>query len=109
MLKLLEEHTVILSRQMLAELSEVIARDKFTVNRAHVKRFLSDLTSMSKIVPDNPRFKILLQDSDDDVILNAAYTGKADYIVTGDKHLLSLEKFKKTRIVNVALMLEVIG
>jgi putative PIN family toxin of toxin-antitoxin system len=30
-LKLLDEHTIVLSRQMLAELSKVIAGDKFTV------------------------------------------------------------------------------
>lgn len=64
-LKLLEEHTVVLSRQMLAELSDVIARDKFTVKRSQVNRFLSDLTSNSKMVPDNPRFKVILQDSDE--------------------------------------------
>jgi putative PIN family toxin of toxin-antitoxin system len=40
-LKLLEEHTIILSRQMLAELSDVIARDKFKINRAQVNRVLS--------------------------------------------------------------------
>jgi predicted nucleic acid-binding protein len=63
---------------MLSELSDVIARDKFTVKRTQVNRFLSDLTSNSKMVPDNPRFKVILQDSDDDVILNTAYTGKAE-------------------------------
>ena len=108
-LKLLEEHTVVLSHQMLAELSDVIVRDKFTVSRSQVNRFLSELTNNSKMVPDNPRFKVLLQDSDDDVVLNTAYTGKANYIVTGDKHLLSLEKFKKTKIVNITQMLEILS
>ena len=94
---------------MLSELSEVIARDKFTVKRTQINRFLSDLTSNSKMVPDNPRFKVILQDPDDDVILNTAYTGNADYIVTGDKHLLSLEKFKRTKIVNIPQMLEILS
>lgn len=49
-----------------------------------------------------------MQDSDDDVVLNAAYTGKEDYIVTGDKHLLSIEKFKKTKIVNITQMFEIL-
>ncbi len=108
-LKLLEEHTIILSRQMLAELSDVIARDKFKINRAQVNRFLSNLTSISKIVPDSPRFKVIMQDFCDDVVLNAAYTGKADYIVTGDKHLLSIEKFKKTKIVNMTQLFEILN
>jgi putative PIN family toxin of toxin-antitoxin system len=108
-LKLLEEQTVVLSRQMLAELSDVITRDKFTVKSSQVNRFLSILMRNSKIVTDNPRFTVISEDSDDDVILNTAYTGKADYIVTGDKHLLVLKKFKKTKIVNVTQMLEILS
>ena len=61
-----------------------------------------------KIVTDNACFKVISQDPDADVILNAAYTGKADYIVTGDKHLLNIGKFKQTQIVSVVQMLEIL-
>ena len=108
-LNLLGEHTVALSPKMLAELADVITRDKFRVKSPQVNRFLSSLTKNSKMVKDNPRFKVVLEDSDDDVVLNASYTGKADYIETGDKHLLALKKFKKTEIVNVAQMLEILA
>ena len=105
-LKLLHEHTVILSRPMLTELADVISRDKFTISSSQVDRFLSSLIRMSKIVSDHNRFKVILQDPADDVVLNAAYTGRADFIVTGDRHLLTLEQFKKTKILNVNEMLE---
>jgi len=106
-LLLLEKHSVILSRQMLAELSDVITRDKFNVKNFQVNRFLSDLMRTAEIAKDNPLFKVIQEDPDDDVILNVAYTGKADYIVTGDKHLLALKKFKQTEIVTIAQMLEI--
>ena len=61
---------------------------------------------MAKIVPDNALFTEVLADPDDDTVLNAAYAGKAEYIVTGDKHLLVLNQFKKTRIVTVNQMLD---
>ena len=105
-IELLDKHTVILSRQMLAELADVLSRDKFTVTSSHVDRFVSSLVRMSKIVPDNARFKVVLVDHDDDKVLNTAYAGKAEFIVTGDRHLLVLEKFKKTKIVNVNQMLD---
>ena len=60
---------------------------------------------MSKIVPDNARFKVVLKDPNDEV-LNTAYSGRAEFIVTGDRHFLVLEKFKKTKIVNVNQMLD---
>lgn len=103
--KLLEEHTVILSRQMLAELADVLARDKFAVKTAQADRFLAILVRNAKVVTPSSRFKIK-EDPDDDIVLNTAYVGKAEYIVTGDRHLLELKEFKRTKIVKVAQMLE---
>ena len=37
--------------------------------------------------------------------LTTAFDGKADYIVSGDKHLLSLGAFRGIRILNVDEML----
>ena len=107
-LKLLEEHTVILSRQMLAELADVLTRDKFNVKNSQVDRFLATLVRKSKIASVVPHFKVVLEDPDDNIVLNTAYTGKADYIITGDKHLLALKEFKNIEIVNVTQMLEII-
>jgi len=107
-LEILDRHTLILSRQMLAEFEDVIARDKFAVTSSQVEDFLSSLMRLSKMVPDKARFRVLSQDPDDDVVLNTAYTGKADFIVTGDRHLLDLGQFKKTKIVNVNHMLEIL-
>jgi putative PIN family toxin of toxin-antitoxin system len=94
---------------MLAELADVLARDKFHVKSSQVNRFLANIENNSKVVEDNPRFKVISEASDDDIFINAAYTGKADYILTGDKHLLALKKFKQTKIVNVTQMLEILG
>jgi len=105
-LKLLEEHTVILSRQMLAELADVLTRDKFIVKTSRVERFLAILVRKSKIVTPSSRFKVISEDPDDDVVLNTAYAGKAEYIVTGDRHLLALKEFKRTKIVTVTQIIE---
>jgi putative PIN family toxin of toxin-antitoxin system len=105
---LLGKYTVILSRKMLAEFADVAGREKFHVTNAQVERFLSIIVRMAKIVADNAWFAEVLADSDDDVVLNAAYVGKADYIVTGDKHLLVLKQFKKTKIVTVKQMLDIL-
>ncbi len=102
--ELLDKHTVILSRQMLAELADVLSRDKFSVTSSQVDRFVSSLVRISKIVPDNSQFKAVLEDPDDNKVLNTAVSGRADFIVTGDHHLLVLSQFKKTKIVNVNQM-----
>ena len=51
--------------------------------------------------------ELVLEDPDDDVVLNTAYTGKAEFIVTEDKHLLELGHFKKTKIVTVNQMQDI--
>ena len=105
-LKLLEKHTVILSRQMLAELADVLTSGKFAVKTAQADKFLAILVRKSKIVTSSSRFRVISEDPDDDIVLNMAYAGKAQYIVTGDRHLLALKEFKRTKIVTVNQMLE---
>jgi putative PIN family toxin of toxin-antitoxin system len=106
--ELLDKHAVILSRLMLAELEDVVSRDKFSVTDSQVDRFVSSLIRTSKVVLDNVRFKVVLEDPDDDVVLNTAYSGRAEFIVTGDHHLLVLGQFKKIKIVTVNQMQDIL-
>jgi len=47
-------------------------------------------------------------DPDDDKFLAVAIEGCANYIVSGDKHLLSLGKFENIKILNSRQFLQVI-
>ena len=107
--ELLEKQEVVSSRGLLAELLEVLSRDKFKeVEKSQVESFLSILASKLILVSDEPRHKVILEDPDDDLVLCVARLGKADYIVTGDRHLLDLKQYKKIRIVTVKDMLELL-
>ena len=108
-LKLLEEHTVILCSQMLAELADVISRDKFSVTRSQVDRFISILVKKATIVSVSSIPKVMLEDPDDDVVLATALSGKAEYIVSGDKHLLKIACYEKTQIVSVNHFIQIIA
>lgn len=108
-LKLLENHLVVLSPEMLAELADVLSREKFKdIRSSQVDRFIAGLIHKAKIVRVRSRFKAIAADPNDDIVLNTAYSGKARYIVTGDNHLLALKAFKGIEIVKVAKMLELI-
>lgn len=41
----------------------------------------------------------ICRDEKDDFLSNLAVDGKADYLITGDKHLLVLQKIEKTKII----------
>lgn len=107
--KLLEEHMVVSSTEMLAELADVISRDKFReVKSWEAGRFMSILAGRSVLVTIRQPLKIVADDPDDDMVLNTAHEGRADYIVSGDRHLLKLREFRRIKIVTVKQMLEMI-
>ena len=49
------------------------------------------------------------RDPKDDFLLSLAKDGKADYLITGDKDLLNLGKFKKTKILTITDFLNQLG
>ncbi len=54
---------------------------------------------MSRAVPDDP---------DDDHLLAAAVEGRAAFLVTGDRHVLSLEEHEGIRILTPAAFLKIL-
>lgn len=97
-----------MSLEILAELADVLSRDKFFIKRSQVDQYLSGLARKSKIVTLRSLLKVVALNPDDDVVISTAFFGKAEYIVTGDEHLLALKEFKNTQIVTVNQMLNIL-
>ena len=55
------------------------------------------------------RFRAVKEDPADNAILNTAYDGRCDFIVSGDHHLLSLKKFRAIRILSPGRMLSLLS
>ncbi len=105
------EFTLELSSEMFSELVNVVSRKKFEkyVTDIDVKLFLADLSRIGKFVKAKSKFKVILEDPDDDIIVRTAYDGKADYIVSGDRHLLALKEFRGIKILTVNEMLNILN
>ena len=99
---------IVSSVQMLAELEDVLHRDKFQLTDGQITDYLSLVISGSTVlnVADYP--EVIRADPDDDVVLASALEGEADYIVTGDKHLLLLREYCKTKIITVKQILAIL-
>lgn len=97
-LKMSLEHSfqVIISPILMAELLDVINK-KFSLNLEDYHLLEQQILHNFIIVKPFKAFHIL-NDEDDNRVLEAAYEGKCDYIVTGDKELLRLGKFKRIKI-----------
>lgn len=103
-----KKYVLVTSREILNELAGVLRRPKFQMNEAEIMQILFALVSSSDIKIVKSKFKVVKEDPDDDVIINTAYDGQADYIVSGDDHLLSVKKFKNIQIVTVAEMFKML-
>lgn len=102
------EFTLVTSRPMLNELMLVLRRTKFKTSEDEIHKVVSALIRSSELVPTKSEFKVVMKDPSDDIIVITAHDGQADIIVTGDKQLLALEKFKRIDIVTVKRMLEIL-
>lgn len=93
------------SPALLAELMDILSRPKFEKKIAssllsveQIVDLYSELVSVVRPTPV-PR---LAPDPDDDVVIGTAIAAKADFIVTGDRALLSVTHFEGGRIISVS-------
>ena len=101
------EHTVLASSETYAELEDVIWREKLDHYIAQdererlLKRFLKDawLIKIKETIT-------VCRDPKDNMILELATSGQADFIITGDKDLLVLNPFRSIRILTPAEFLK---
>lgn len=100
------KYAILMSKATLDELSEVIQRPKFKMTSGDIVRIVSALVETCKNVRVTSNFEVIKNDPDDNVIINTAHDGNADYIVSGDKDIMDIKNFKKIKIVSVNEMLK---
>ena len=106
--ELLRKHQVIVSPQLLAELADVLSREKVGASQYQIGRFVSLVARSASIVTPLSIPGSVPEDPDDEVILGTALRGHATHIVTGDRHLLNLGTFRGIRLVTVAETFDVL-
>ncbi len=102
------KYRILMSRQTVDELFEVLQRPKFKMTMDEIIRIISAIGRSSENVPITSTLQVVADDPDDDTIINTAYDGKADYIVSGDPDIKSLKNFEGIKIVTVDEMLKIL-
>ena len=96
------------SRPILDEVEGVLRGRKFRYPHEIALNIIRELESISEIVVPVRRMDVIRADPYDNMILECAVTASADYIVSGDAHLLELKEFEQIRIVTPAHFLEAV-
>jgi putative PIN family toxin of toxin-antitoxin system len=93
------------TRSMLDELSRVLDYDRFDFSDDEKQSFLAIVTAAFHVT-DTKVDVTRSDDADDDVFLECAVTVDADYVVSGDTHLLDLGSHDEIPILPPAAFLE---
>ena len=91
--------------EIIEEIISVMSSSKFTVNINDIDDYVKIIEKYSKkIVSEIPVF--ISRDQDDNKILECAFDGNVDYIITGDKDLLVLIEYESIKIIKPKEYLE---
>jgi putative PIN family toxin of toxin-antitoxin system len=96
------EATLLLSKEILNEFTKVMRRNKLTeyVTEEQVEGFIENIERIAEFVELESHLEVV-NDPKDDIVINTAIDGRADLIVSGDHHLLSLKEFRGIKIASV--------
>jgi len=104
-LGLLQSFLLVVSPALLDELDEKL-QEKFEVAAEDAAIIREKLESIAEIVRPDMVLHVITEDPDDNRVLECAVRGMADYIVTGDRHLLKLGSYDAISIVTVRQFLD---
>jgi putative PIN family toxin of toxin-antitoxin system len=95
------------SPDILAELEAVLYEDFSDIPYNRIEEIIRDTLSYSRLVAAERISVKGLRDIKDTKIIACALSGKAEYIVTGDKDLLVLKEYKGVRIITPKAFLDI--
>jgi uncharacterized protein len=104
---------LLVSPPILSEIARVMRYPKIQKRHRLSPEQLDDLIAsyagFATVTPGKRRVKVVHEDPSDNIYLECALEGEADFIVSGDKHLLDLETFRGIPIVSPAAFLKIVA
>jgi len=95
--------TLLVSSQVLKEYLRVLAYPRFELAAQEIKSIIEvELLPFVEAVRVESKIRVIAKDPSDDKFLELAVDGKADFLISHDKHLLGLGVFRGTQILSVA-------
>lgn len=97
-----EKFSVVVSEAIVGEIGRVLRYPK--IKRRHgwpekqILTFLEELAHLSVFTPGNLSLSVVADDPADNRYLEAGLEGEADYLVSGDEHLLKLGTYQGIQI-----------
>jgi putative PIN family toxin of toxin-antitoxin system len=95
------------SDAIMAEIGEVLRGDKFQWPEEEIEKAQKQIARFTQRVTPTERLDVIKDDPPDNRVLECAAAAKSDYIVSGDNHLLRLQRYGNARILKVAEFMDI--
>ena len=106
------EFVLLVSETIVGEVVEVLGRGFFRdargISQEDISRVKRLLESDALMVVPECHLQVIEDDPDDDRIIECALEGGADYLVSGDHHLLALQRYREIPVVTARQFLTVL-
>jgi uncharacterized protein len=103
---LLGHVSLVASRDILNELEGVLCGKKFRYPPEIARSIVREFETMCEIVAPTRSLAVVKADPYGNMVLECAVEAKVDYVVSGDSHLLKLERLEDIPILSPAQFLE---
>ena len=91
----------VLSKETFQEFKMVLSYLKFSLSKNEIKAIIEDeILPYFEVIDIKEKIDGVCRDPNDDMFLAVAFNARAPYVVTGDKDLLALRKYKSIEIVS---------
>lgn len=98
--------SIFTSSEIQAEI-ETKLKTKFGIEEREVAQILLDYAMFTLPIKPLEKISVIDADPDDDKFIECAVAAQAEYIVSGDKHLLDLKNYRGIQIIKAAHFLEI--
>lgn len=108
-----ERFHLVISPAILEEIGRVFQYPKIALRHrwpeAKIRLFLEDLAHLAILTAGEHRLNVIAEDPSDNRYLECAVEGDAEYIVSGDQHLLRLATYQRIKILTPREFLAVLA
>ena len=97
--------SILISEEIIAEISRVLnypkLKDAYQPTGLNREDLIETIIKIGKIVKVMKKLNVVHEHPADNKFIECAWASKANYLVSGDKHVLRINAYKKTKILTV--------
>jgi putative PIN family toxin of toxin-antitoxin system len=98
-----------ITKEILDEINDVIRRSKFHADEHEIHYFINSIEEIANKIAVKRRINNGSRDKADNKYIECGISARADYIISGDIHLLELKNYETLEIVSANDYLKMVG